>query len=84
MRKAAEALATAKKVADVLYAKIFPTLITGEWSDGGGIQIDRFLGEARTRLAWVGGLVNGNYEMRPARTGAFTGQNFTARCKLVW
>ena len=29
--------------------------ITGEWSDDGGILINRFPREARTRLAWMGG-----------------------------
>ena len=52
-------------------------MITGEWSDDGGIQIDRFPEEEKTRL--TGG---DNIGMRSARTGMFKGQSFTARCKL--
>ena len=58
--------------------------ITTEWLADDEIQIERFPGEARKLIAWMGGLVGGNRgEWRPARSGAFEGQSFTARCKLV-
>ena len=57
--------------------------ITGEWLADDGILIERFPEEARKLIAWMGEEVNWDGESRPARSGAFTGQSFTARCKLV-
>ena len=57
--------------------------IIGEWLADGGIKIERFPAEARKLITWMGGLVDGYNEWRPARSGAFLGQSFTARCKLV-
>ena len=68
----------AKRVKDE--ERLYFEMIIGEWSDDGGILINRFPEEKKTLLAWVG---DSGDQWRSARTGTFKGQSFTARCTLV-